>query len=108
MTVVDQKICNSTYECDTVKDYEAVYGKRPFIYYVQYILYRECASTGAAGARTRRCLGHHLLHPLILRGLVLCAPAVLRPRALQDASAPADPQCMYVCMEYLFSSFAHD
>ena len=28
---------------------------------------RECVSTGAAGARTRRSLGHHLLHPLILR-----------------------------------------
>ena len=52
---------------------------------------RECVSTGAAGARTRRSLGHHLLHPLILRILVLCAPAVLRPRALQDAPAPADP-----------------
>ena len=46
---------------------------------------------GAAGARTRGSLGHHLLHPLILRLLVLCAPAVLRPRALQDAHAPGDP-----------------
>ena len=55
------------------------------------VLCRECFSTGAAGARTRRSLGHHLLHPLILRLLVLCAPAVLRPRALQDAPAPADP-----------------
>ena len=36
---------------------------------------RECVSTGAAGAHTRRSLGHHLLHPLILRLLVLCAPA---------------------------------
>ena len=35
-------------------------------------------------------LSHHLLHPLILRLLVLCAPAVLGPRALQDAPAPAD------------------
>ena len=52
---------------------------------------RECVSTGAAGARTRRSFGHHLLHPLILRLLVLCAPAVLRPRALQDAPAPAYP-----------------
>ena len=32
---------------------------------------RECVSTGAAGARTRRFLEHHLLHPLILRLLVL-------------------------------------
>ena len=53
---------------------------------------KECVSTGAAGARTRRSLGHHLLHPVILRLLVLCAPAVLRPRALQDAPAPADPK----------------
>ena len=52
---------------------------------------RECVSTGAVGARTHRSLGHHLSHPLILRLLVLCAPAVLRPRALQDAPAPADP-----------------
>jgi hypothetical protein len=36
---------------------------------------RECVSMGAAGARTCRSLGHHLLHPLILRLLVLCAPA---------------------------------
>ena len=52
---------------------------------------RECVSTGAAGAQTRRSLGHHLLQLLIPRLLVLCAPAVLRPRALQDAPAPADP-----------------
>ena len=52
---------------------------------------RECVSTGAAGALTYSSLGHHFLHPLILRLLVLCAPAVLRPRALQDAPAPADP-----------------
>ena len=49
---------------------------------------RECVSMGA---RTRRSLGHQLLHPLILRLLVLGAPAVLRHRALQDAPAPADP-----------------
>ena len=36
---------------------------------------RECVSTGA---RTHRSQGHHLLHPLILRLLVLCAPTVLR------------------------------
>ena len=52
---------------------------------------RECVSTGAAGALTYSSLGHHFLHPLILRLLVLCAPAVLRPRALQDAPAPANP-----------------
>ena len=52
---------------------------------------RECVRAGAAGSRTRRSLGHHLLHPLILRLVVLYAPTVLRPRALQDAPAPADP-----------------
>ena len=52
---------------------------------------KECVGMGAAGAGTRRSLGHHLLQPLILKILVLCAPAVLRPRALQDAPAPADP-----------------
>ena len=55
------------------------------------IVSRESVSMGAAGAQTCRSLGHHLLHPLILRLLVLCAPAVLRSRALQDAPAPADP-----------------
>ena len=35
---------------------------------------------GAAGLQSRRSLGHHLLHPLILR-----------PIAPQDAPAPADP-----------------
>ena len=36
---------------------------------------RECVSTGAVGAQTRSSLRHHLLHLLILRLLVLCAPA---------------------------------
>ena len=35
-------------------------------------VFRECVR---AGAGIRRSLGHHLLHPLILRLLVLCAPA---------------------------------
>jgi hypothetical protein len=61
------------------------------VYYPLPTYLRECVRAGAAGARTRRSLGHHLLHPLILRLLVLCAPAVLRPRSLQDAPAPADP-----------------
>ena len=52
---------------------------------------RECVSTGAAGAQTRRSLVHHHLHPLILRLQVLNAPAVSRSRALQDAPASADP-----------------
>ena len=37
--------------------------------------FRECIRMGAVGARTRRYLGQHLLHPLISRLLVLCAPA---------------------------------
>ena len=57
-----------------------------------YYCNREWISTGAEGARTRRSLEHHLLHPLILRLLVLCAPAVMRPRALQDTPAPTDPK----------------
>ena len=40
-----------------------------------HICIRECVKAGAAGARTRRNLGHHLLHPLILRLLVLSTPA---------------------------------
>ena len=60
------------------------HGKYPCIF-------RECVSKGAAGAQTRRSLGHHLLRLLILRLQVLCAPAVLRPRALQDAPSLADP-----------------
>ena len=52
---------------------------------------REYVSKSAAGERTRRSLGHHLLHPLILWFLVLCELSVLRPRALKDAPAPADP-----------------
>ena len=36
---------------------------------------RECVSTGSEGAWTRRSLGHHILHPLILRLLLLCTLA---------------------------------
>ena len=36
---------------------------------------------GNALARTRRSLGHHLLHPLILRLLVLSAPADLEAQS---------------------------
>ena len=42
------------------------------------VLNRECVSMGAAGAQTRISLGYHLLHPLILRLLVLCAPELTR------------------------------
>ena len=44
-------------------------------------IHRECVSTGAAGARTLRSLGHQLLHPLILRLLVLYAPADFEPQS---------------------------
>ena len=37
--------------------------------------FKECVSTGEAGAHTRRSLGHHLLNPLILTLLVLCGSA---------------------------------
>ena len=52
------------------------------ISYLNKMRSRECVSMGAAGARTRRSLGHHLMHPLILRLLLLCAPVILRSRAL--------------------------
>ena len=45
-------------------------------------IYRECISMGGGGAQTCRSLGHHLLHPLILRVLLLCTPLILRPRAI--------------------------
>ena len=65
---------------------------------LSFNMFRECVGTIA---RTRRSLGYHLLQPMILRLLVICAPAVLRPRALQDAPAPADPNSNafpdYVC-----------
>ena len=33
-----------------------------------------------------------IIHFTMRHPVVLCAPAVLRPRALQDAPAPADPK----------------
>ena len=41
--------------------------------YLKYVIdtCRECVSMGAAGAQIRRSVGHHLLHPQILRLLVL-------------------------------------
>ena len=72
------------------KFYEVYYtAALPFKFFDEMIykrsfqkVFRECVSKGAAGARTHRSLGHHLLHPQILRLLVLCAPADLWPRAL--------------------------
>ena len=49
---------------------------------------------GAAGVRTRRSLGHHHLHPLILRHLVLCAPADFDQGpglSFIEQTAPAEP-----------------
>ena len=37
-----------------------------FMIYSTYYHVRECVRMGAAGAQTRRCLGHHFLHPKIL------------------------------------------
>ena len=63
-------------------------------------IHRECVSRGAAGARTRRSLGHHLLHPLILRLLVLCAPA--------DFETQSSPGCTCTCRsKFLTHSLIH-
>ena len=40
------------------------------MYFIQNVVCERplsCISTGAAGTKTRRSLGHHLLHPQILR-----------------------------------------
>ena len=37
-----------------------------YVFDIKINIFRECVSTGAAGAQTRRSLGHHLSHPLIL------------------------------------------
>ena len=47
---------------------------------------RECVSTGA---RTRRSLGHHLLHPQILRILVLLKLAGFEAQ-ISEQTAPVD------------------
>ena len=41
-----------------------------FYRFLDFILCRDCISTGAVVAQTRRSLGHHLLHPQILSFLV--------------------------------------
>ena len=33
-----------------------------YVFDIKINIFRECVSTGAAGAQTRRSLGHHLLH----------------------------------------------
>ena len=60
---------------------------------------RECVRAGAAGSQTRRFLGHHLLHPLILRLLVLCAPADLKTQRID---------CAHTCRsKFLTHSLGH-
>ena len=54
----------------------------------------ECVSTGAVGAQTRRSLGHCLLHPQILKLLVLCIETrgFCGPELSSiEQTAPADP-----------------
>ena len=49
---------------------------------------REFVDKGAAAARTRRSLGHHLLHPGISRLLVLLTPADFEAqRSMADLSS---------------------
>ena len=78
--------CSRNENCRILSIFCKIKTNRIFGFWV--LGYRECVREGA---RTRRSLEHHLFHPLILRLVVLYAPAVLRPRALQDAPAPADP-----------------
>jgi hypothetical protein len=53
---------------------------------VEISLYRECVSMGAAGAQTRRSLGHHLLYSQILRLLVILrASSTFRSKFLKHA-----------------------
>ena len=63
---------------------------------------RECVSTGAAGARTRRSFGHHLLHLLFLRLLVLCAPADFKVQSsLLQIRLHPQIQIFNACPEYI-------
>ena len=55
---------------------------------------RDWVSRVAAGAQTHRSLGHHLLHPQILRLLVLLKPARFEAKTELSSikqTAPADP-----------------
>ena len=55
---------------------------------------RECISTGAEGAQTCRSLGHHFLHPQILRLLVLLKPVGFEAQSsFIEQTAPTDPNC---------------
>ena len=55
------------------------------------LLYRECVSTGAAGAQTRRSLGHHLLQPQILRPRALFYRTDCRSKFLMHALKTKGP-----------------
>ena len=49
-------------------------------------------AAGAPSAQTRRTLGHHLLHALILSLLVLCSPADFEAQSsIIEQTTPADP-----------------
>ena len=50
-------------------------NKRTPMFIPESRVVRECISTDAAGAPTCRSLGHHLLHPQIVRLSVLLKPA---------------------------------
>jgi hypothetical protein len=62
---------------------------------------------GAAGARTRRSLGHHLLHPLILRLLVLCADFEAQSSLLKNGLHPQIqiPNACPVCDQLFVKEF---
>ena len=51
---------------------------------------RECVRVGAAGAQTRRSMEHHLLHPQILKLLVLLKPADFEAHSSLEQTAPTD------------------
>ena len=67
--------CNNSVKFKACNSWAKPFLKVLSILKVAEYITRECVSKGAAGARTRRSLEHHLLHPLILRLLVICAPA---------------------------------
>ena len=72
----------------------------------QLIGLRECVSTGAAGAQTRRSLGHHLLHPLILRLLALCASADLETQSSPGCTCTGRLGVIDLCYFALFEEFS--
>ena len=78
-------------------------------------IFRECVSMDAAGARTHRSLRHHLLHPLKLRLLVLCAPTDFETQSSPGCSCTLrskflthslDENCTLLIMNQLFMSLS--